>query len=166
MDLEENKQRRKGIKPKVAVEVYRRDRWMCRWCNKPVIFPPVMKYLEGELRKSGNDTRLSYYHKNWSRAHAPLLDLLGAEIDHVEAFSAGGSDEIKNLVTSCHKCNIRKHTATLDKWAMRHMEKPIKAKYGEPQHWDGLSALFVLFAKDSVANLTVYERAWLKVLIE
>jgi hypothetical protein len=38
--------------------------------------------------------------------------------------------------------------------------QPIKGKYGEPQHWDGLSALFV------VLGLTVSERDWLRVLDE
>ena len=50
-----------------------------------------MKFLEREVRKSGRGERLSYYHAHWTRAGAPLLDELGAVIDHVEGHSAGGA---------------------------------------------------------------------------
>jgi 5-methylcytosine-specific restriction endonuclease McrA len=51
---------------------------------------------------------LAYHHANWSRQGAPLLDLLGAVIDHIEAFSTGGASDIENLATACNKCNGRK----------------------------------------------------------
>src|ERR1019366_4484098 len=65
--------------------LFRHEGWVCTWCNRPVIFGPVMKFLEREVRKSGRNERLSYYHAHWTRAGAPLLDELGAAIDHVEA---------------------------------------------------------------------------------
>lgn len=30
------------------------------------------------------------------------------EVDHIHAFSKGGSDELENLCTACRKCNRRK----------------------------------------------------------
>jgi hypothetical protein len=90
-----------------------------------------MKYVERELRTSGNADRISYYHAHWTRDGAPLLDLLGAVIDHVEAFSTGGVDHIDNLATACNKCNGRKSAATLDQWGERPMDRPVKGKYGE-----------------------------------
>jgi hypothetical protein len=69
----------------IQVQVFRRDRWLCRWCGCPVIFAPVMKYLADLVRREGYDTTLPYYHRNWRRRDAPLLDRLGAVIDHVEA---------------------------------------------------------------------------------
>jgi 5-methylcytosine-specific restriction endonuclease McrA len=75
-----------------------------------------MKYLEREVRKTGADTPLAYYHAHWTRQGSPLLDLLGAVIDHVEAFSSGGVSDIENLATACNKCNGRKSAAPLAKW--------------------------------------------------
>jgi hypothetical protein len=52
----------------------------------------------------------------------------------------------------------------LDEWGKRPQRKPIKGKYGEPQHWDGLTALFVVLAQRDRSGLTLSERDWLKVL--
>jgi hypothetical protein len=123
-----------------------------------------MKFLEREIRGAGNGDPLACYHAHWTRHGAPLLDLLGAVIDHIEAFSAGGAEQIDNLATACNKCNGRKSAATLNKWGERLLEKPIKGKYGEPQNWDGLSSLFVVLAGRQASALTTSERAWLKAL--
>jgi len=32
-------------------------------------------------------------------------------------------------------------------WDQRHKHRPVKGKYGEPQHWDGLTAVFVMLAE-------------------
>jgi hypothetical protein len=87
--------------------------------QRPVIFAPVMKYLEREIRAIGNSDPLAYYDAHWTRHGAPLLDLLGAVIDHIEAFSTGGTDDIESLAAACSKCNGRKNVATLDKWGER-----------------------------------------------
>lgn len=36
---------RDPIRKEIQAEVFRRDRWLCRWCGCPVIFAPVMRYL-------------------------------------------------------------------------------------------------------------------------
>jgi HNH endonuclease len=125
-----------------------------------------MKYLERELRASGHGDCLSYYHAHWTRDGSPLLDLLGAVIDHIDAFSTGGADHVDNLATACNKCNGRKSAATLDHWGERPMDRPIKGKYGEPQKWDGLSSLFVMLAQRDPTVLTVGERDWLRALMQ
>jgi 5-methylcytosine-specific restriction endonuclease McrA len=123
-----------------------------------------MRLIELEIRKAGTAAPLSYYHAHWTRDGAPLLDELGAVIDHVEAHSTGGSSDEANLATACCKCNGRKSSAPLDKWGKRPIRKPIKGKYGEPQHWDGLSALFIILAQRNLSGLTASEKDWLKVL--
>jgi 5-methylcytosine-specific restriction endonuclease McrA len=128
----------------VAASIYRRDGWLCRWCECPVIFAPAMKVLERLIRRREFNGPLAYYHANWARRKAPLLDHLGAEIDHVTAHSGGGKPEESNLVTSCHKCNLRKGNLTADDFMKRAPRRLVKGRYGEPQHWDGLSTLFVL----------------------
>jgi 5-methylcytosine-specific restriction endonuclease McrA len=156
---------RRPLSKDLQVAVFRRDGWLCCWCKRPVIFAPVMKFLERDIRAAGRGERLAYYHAHWTRDGSPLLDLLGAVIDHIEAFSAGGASDIDNLATACNKCNGRKSAATLVKWGARPTEKPVKGKYGEPQHWDGLSSLFVMLAQRDPPILTVGEKEWLRALI-
>jgi 5-methylcytosine-specific restriction endonuclease McrA len=154
---------RPPIPKESQLSIFRRDRWVCRWCNRPVIFAPVMRLIEAKVRKAGRGEPLSYYHLHWTRAGAPLLDELGAVIDHVEAFSTGGANSEENLATACNKCNGRKSSASLKKWGGREMRKPIKGKYGEPQHWDGLSGVFVILAQRDPVGLTASDRTWLKI---
>jgi 5-methylcytosine-specific restriction endonuclease McrA len=125
-----------------------------------------MKLLERELRRTIEVDHLAYYHGHWTRDGAPLLDLLGAVIDHVEAFSAGGASDLENLATACNKCNGRKSAATLADWGARPAEKAIKGKYGEPQYWDGLSSLFVMLGQRQLTALTAGEKNWLRALSE
>jgi hypothetical protein len=52
----------------------------------------------------------------------------------------------------------------MDEWSRRPQQKPVKGKYGEPQHWDGLSSVFVSLAQKDGAQLTPSEKGWLKAL--
>src|SRR5271156_882840 len=88
----------------LQLSIFRRDRWICRWCNRPVIFAPAMRLLEREARKAGRTEPLAYYHAHGRRDGVPLLDELWGVIDHVEAFSSSGSSCEKNLATACNKC--------------------------------------------------------------
>jgi hypothetical protein len=124
----------------------------------------VMKFLEREVRKSGSGQRLSYYHAHWTRAGAPLLDELGAVIDHVEAYCTGGASTEGNLATACATCNGRKSAAPMAKWSERPQRKPSKGKYGEPQYWDGLSSVLVILTERDPDGLTASEKEWLKIL--
>jgi 5-methylcytosine-specific restriction endonuclease McrA len=157
---------RSPLSKELQVRIFRRDKWVCRWCDRPVIFAPVMRLIERDVRAAGKGEPLSYYHAHWTRDGAPLLDELGAVIDHVEAHSTGGSSEEENLATACCKCNVRKSAARLEEWGKRPQRKSIKGKYGEPQYWDGLSALFVVLARRDPNGLTTSERGWLKALAE
>lgn len=158
--------RRRPLSKAVQIAIFRRDGWLCRWCRKSVIFAPVMKFVERELRQSGHTGDLAYYHAHWTRQNAPLLDELGAVIDHVEAFSTGGADDVENLVTACNKCNGQKSAATAVKWGERRPRKFVKGKYGEPVHWDGLSNLFVLLARRNLTELSMPEQQWLAALTD
>jgi 5-methylcytosine-specific restriction endonuclease McrA len=146
------------------VGILRRDGWLCCWCKKPVIFAPVMKYLELEVRSVGHAGQLAYYHAHWTRDGSPLLDELGAVIDHVEALARGGSWNDENLCTACAKCNGRKGDALLGDWIGRPKPNPVKGKFGEPQNSDGLSTVFITLAKRHPSALTAGERQWLSAL--
>jgi 5-methylcytosine-specific restriction endonuclease McrA len=155
---------RPPLPKELQLSVFRRDGWMCRWCSRPVIFPPVMRFLEREARSSGRVDQLSYYHPHWTRDGAPLLDELGAVIDHIEAYSAGGAHREENLATACNKCNAQKSSRPVAEWNELFQKKTVKGKYGEPQHWDGFSTLFAILAQRDPIELTVSEKEWLKAL--
>ena len=146
------------------MEVFRRDRWLCRWCGCPVIFPPAMKYLERHARGRGYTGPLAWSSFNWRREASPLLDQLGAVIDHVKAFSAGGAHDVSNFVTACNKCNTRKSAESADTFSKRYPLRPVRGKYGEPEHWDGFTVLFVLMIRDDQSGVTRSEMGWYEAL--
>ncbi|MEO7322617.1 MAG: hypothetical protein ABIW48_08040, partial [Burkholderiales bacterium] len=53
---------RRPLPKDLQVAIFRRDGWLCRWCRKPIIFAPVMKLVERQLRQSGHAGKLAYYH--------------------------------------------------------------------------------------------------------
>jgi hypothetical protein len=71
-----NRKARLPFSKKLQLSIFRRDRWICRWCNRPVIFAPAMRLLEREMRNAGRTERLSYWHAHATRDGAPLLDEL------------------------------------------------------------------------------------------
>jgi 5-methylcytosine-specific restriction endonuclease McrA len=155
---------RAPVRKELQIAIFRRDGWLCCWCKRPVIFAPVMKYLERELDQSGVHPRVAYHHAHWTRDGAPLLDELGAVIDHIEAQSKGGSDDKENLATACNKCNALKSASAHEKFSSKLKIKPVKGKYGEPKNWDGLSNIFVMLANRNLTILTESERKWLRAL--
>ena len=147
----------------LQVRVFRRDRWLCRWCHRPVVFAPALKFLEMFARERGHDGPLAYHDPRWRRDRAPLLDHLGAVVDHVEAFARGGAHDEGNFVTACCKCNARKSSAVVDDFKRAVPARAVKGKYGEPIHWDGFSTIFVLLARGR-SDLSSSEKGWLAAL--
>jgi hypothetical protein len=136
-----------------------RDGWLCRWCHRPVVFSPAFRLLQGFVEQAAYPKPIAYFHKNWSRAGAPLLDHLGAVIDHVEAFAKGGAHGEANFVVACNKCNARKNDRSPEDWLDEKPGKPVHGRYGEPQHWDGLASLFLALAAQG-AKLEPAEQRW------
>jgi 5-methylcytosine-specific restriction endonuclease McrA len=147
----------------LQVRVFRRDRWICRWCHRPVIFAGALKLLEVLVRERGHVGPLAYFDMRWRRDRAPLLDHLAAVVDHVEAFSGGGAHDESNFATACNKCNARKNNTRVEAFEQAVPQRKVKGKYGEPQHWDGFSALFVLLGQGR-EDLTASEKGWLRAL--
>jgi 5-methylcytosine-specific restriction endonuclease McrA len=142
---------------KLKLQVFKRDKWICFYCGRPVVFHPSMRLLQEFVREHGFDGR-GYYHRNWTHAFAPLLDSFGAVIDHIRPVAKGGKDTVKNLRTSCNKCNASKNDREENKLPER---REVKSKYGPPMKWDGLSRLFVILADRTPDRLTAQERRWL-----
>jgi hypothetical protein len=123
-----------------------------------------MKYLQRFVRDAGITTPLAYHDGHWTRRNAPLLDHMGAVIDHVKAHSQAGLNAAENLATACNKCNANKSNSPQDQFGMQSPRRPVQGKYGEPQEWDGLSTLFVILAERNEDDLSASERDWLKQL--
>ena len=113
-------------------------------------------------RSNGSIEPIAYHDKNWTRRNAPLLDELGAVIDHVEAHSRGGAATIDNFATACNKCNAKKSNTLHADFSKKSPRPVVKGKYGEPEDWDGFSTLFVIFVEKSLQTATVSELSWLK----
>jgi 5-methylcytosine-specific restriction endonuclease McrA len=156
---------RRQIAKTVQVIVFRRDRWLCHLCKRPVIFAPAMKYLQHDLEKSGF-AELAYWRFAYHRHGAPLLDELAVVIDHIEVFSTGGLDVAENLATACNRCNMTRNSCELKKWLDKRPIKRIKGKYGEPETWDGFSSVFLHLAKRYAHELTASEIEWAKALTQ
>lgn len=158
-DARAGSRHRKALPKDLQVRVFRSDHWLCRWCGRPVVFAPVMRQFELFARRSGCAGPLAYFHERWRRDASPLLDHLAAVVDHVQPYSHGGAHDVSNFVTACNKCNMRKN----DRKA-KEPRRLVKAKYGEPKHWDGFTTLFVLLAEQDRTPLTTSDTEWLRAL--
>lgn len=127
--------------------------------------PPGYEGARGVCPTGDSATQLAYFDPQWRRDAAPLLDRLGAVVDHVEAVSRGGAHDDSNFVTACNKCNARKNSGRVEDFEKRTPRLPVKGKYGEPAHWDGLSAVFLAWAQPRRDELTANEADWLRALV-
>jgi len=160
------KPKRAALSKKLQVRLFRRDGWLCRWCRRPVIFAPAMKYLARFMQEQGHKGLLAYWSSAYRRDASPLLDELAAAVDHVTAFSAGGVHDESNFVTACFKCNTRKSASSSDEFHKKYPPRPpVKGMYGEPKAWDGFSALFIVLARQNRSELTRSETEWLEALV-
>jgi hypothetical protein len=89
---------------------------------------------------------------------------MGAVIDHVKAHRDSGKSDLDNLVTACCKCNALKSAQKREEFEKKRRRHRVKGKYGEPEHWDGLSALFVVLIKNHRDIASASELDWLKYL--
>ncbi|MBO0746415.1 MAG: HNH endonuclease [Candidatus Dormibacteraeota bacterium] len=115
------------------LEVYRRDRFHCRYCDRKTVFHPVFQLL-GVAFFPGTLP----FHPNWRTGLThPAIPIFASTVDHVHPVSDGGDpDDPRNLVTACSECQYQKGQARSG-WELR----PIVAG-----GWAGLS--------------DVYERLW------
>jgi RNA:NAD 2'-phosphotransferase (TPT1/KptA family) len=91
---------------------------------------PTFRFIAAELRHAGQSGNLTFHHTHWTRQDAPLLDELGAVIDHVKRLNTDGLETVENLVTACNKYHLRKNADVLEKWNTRKLSKFVRGKYG------------------------------------
>lgn len=89
--------KRKKISYTLRQIIFARDRWTCQYCNK---LPSNYKIEIREFRPFL--IPVDEFNKDF-------------EIDHINAVSNGGDNNINNLATSCYKCN---HNKSNRKWKL------------------------------------------------
>jgi hypothetical protein len=125
------------------------------------VFPPALRLLESFIRRGGHNGKLAYYHLNYRRDKAPLLDEQAAVVDHRQPHSQAGDDGADNLVTACNRCNMIKGDKRADTFIQGLRRHRVKGKHGEPVDWDGFTSLFIRLADEGDVVLTKSEEHWL-----
>jgi 5-methylcytosine-specific restriction endonuclease McrA len=145
---------RLAIPIETAAAVYFRDGWICALCHRPTVFHLAFKYAGQFVATRLPDVQLAYFHPNWRRDASPLLDELGACVDHVHAYARGGAHDPSNFATACGKCNTRKSAREKAEYLEANPPHRVRGKYGEPTRWDGLSSLFVVLDNSRMEQTT------------
>ena len=64
---------------------------------------------------------------------------------------------LQGILTICSRCNLRKGVRDVSEHLRRYPLRRVKAKYGEPSGWDGLSTVFLVLVGN---NATATEKQW------
>ena len=145
--------KRPGLSRTLQAEIYRRDRFCCRYCGGELIPAPIMELL-GDLYPDSFP-----FHPNWKggQTHPAVLSR-SPVVDHV-APGGRGADWLsrENLVTACWPCNGRKADFTLEQleWALR----PIP-----DTTWDGLTHYYAALWRAAGKPKPTYHVSWLLAL--
>lgn len=106
----------KDVSPKRAVtrqtsaRIFKRDHFMCRYCNGKTVLTPVMELL-GVLYPNS----FPFQSAGWRAGVThPAVIARSPAVDHVEPVAWGGSNEDANLVTACTPCNSIKADMTIE----------------------------------------------------
>lgn len=107
--------------------LHRRDGYHCRFCGIPVI--------RAEVRKKFCSTfpELLIWGPKNAQQHV-AFQTMWAQYDHVVPHSAGGGNDLENLVISCGPCNFGRMAYTLEEVGITDPRKrePLRST------WDGL----------------------------
>ena len=129
---EESFPRRESPPAPVRLSVFRRDRFHCLYCQRKVIFTPVM-HLIGRLYPESFP-----YTPYWRGGQThPAVILCSARVDHERPGAWGGSwSDIDNLVTACNPCNKAKADLALEEIGWTRHPPP------DVSDWDGLTRYY------------------------
>jgi hypothetical protein len=123
--------KRPPLKKSLVVEVFRRDRFTCRYCGARTVARPVLRVFSALFPRE-----FSYHpHGKNDEAH-PACWMLMASVDHVHPVTGGGESAVpKNLVCACWPCNLTKSNLPLERlgWELRPIPK---------MDWDGFTGVY------------------------
>jgi len=144
--------RRPALSRALRCAVFRRDRFLCRYCGAKTIPTPIMELLGGLYPDS-----FPFESSNWRGGvtHPAVLSR-SPLVDHVVPGSLGGNwTDMENLVTACNPCNSIKADFTLERigWDVR----PI-----EDVDWDGLTGLYTSLWEVAGRPKPEYHSGWIR----
>ena len=115
------------LMPSVSVrrEIYKRDRWHCRFCQIPVVDPEATKRITSLAPGA------FFVGRRNVETHSVVL-ALRATPDHVLPRCYGGTNELDNLATACGCCQFGRGDWTLEDVRVSYPRPPVKSD------WDGL----------------------------
>lgn len=148
----------RNIPKHVEVGIFLRDRFVCRYCEKRVIFGPLLR-LVSDLQPD-----LFPWQQNWRRGQThPMYWTHRATCDHVLPVARGGSSDPSNLVTACYMCQDMKSHWTLEE--LKPLNWRLRPCPTEASDWDGLSGVYKsLWSKASEPQKGLYHQPWVRAL--
>jgi hypothetical protein len=115
----------------VIAAIYKRDRFHCRYCGCRVIPTQIMRLVSAFFPEEFP------YHLNWKGGEThPAIASRSATLDHVEPWTAAGTNDPENLVCACWVCNRMKGDLLLEQLGWRLL--PIATD----TDWDGLTRYY------------------------
>jgi hypothetical protein len=147
--------RRPTTPRRLALAVFRRDRFSCRYCAGMMIFTPICQLLRTLYPDAFP------WHPNWKggRTH-PAVIARSPVVDHVRPGSQGGSwTDPANMVTACWPCNAVKADFSLEQlgWSVRSIAS---------SDWDGLTRYYRTIWEAAGRPDEAYHQSWLALLDE
>jgi 5-methylcytosine-specific restriction endonuclease McrA len=146
--------KRPGLSRKIQGQIFRRDRFTCRYCGGRLILTPLMELIGGLYPEAFP------FHPNWKGGEThPAVLSCSPVVDHIVPGSAGGDwADPENLVTACWPCNGRKADFTLEQlgWEVRVIR--------EREDWDGLTSSYPSLWRVAGEPKPSYHGAWIAAL--
>jgi 5-methylcytosine-specific restriction endonuclease McrA len=121
------KQRERMPGAAVQLKLHARDGFHCRFCEIPVI----RKAVRERIRHAYPNVQI-WGRKN-SEQHA-ALQAMWAQYDHVVPHSAGGGNDLDNIIVTCAPCNYARMDCTLEEAGLRDP----RLRTPSSEAWDGL----------------------------
>ena len=114
----------------MQLKLHARDGYHCRFCEIPVI----RKAVRVRFRLLYPDVKI-WGRKN-SEQHA-AFQAMWAQYDHVDPHSAGGANDLDNLIVTCAPCNYARMDCTLEEAGL--LDPRLRSRSFAP--WDGLERM-------------------------
>jgi 5-methylcytosine-specific restriction endonuclease McrA len=119
--------------------LFARDGWRCRFCECRVIPPTVRSVMRAALPGAIPWAEAEGYHG--------AFYALSASVDHIVPHSAGGTNDLENLVTVCWSCQFGRGAWSLEEVGLFDP----RARPPRVDDWDGLMRLLTRPARRAVS---------------
>jgi hypothetical protein len=116
---------------KVALSIFRRDGWRCRFCGIKIVSLDAIKILDSIFPQEVRWKAKPYANRNVA------FNVLASSLDHIVPHSRGGNNDPHNLVGACGSCQFGRMQYTLEEVGFTDPRDRTPVK----DNWDGLERL-------------------------